>query len=69
MWMLTGDKEETAHSVAISCGFLDAANSLIKINGVSEEDISTQFQACLKAVSHNDVNLNQVDIVNPLSEK
>ena len=33
MWMLTGDKEETAHSVAISCGFIDANTKPIVIDG------------------------------------
>lgn len=28
VWMLTGDKEETAHSVAISCGIFNSKSEL-----------------------------------------
>jgi P-type E1-E2 ATPase len=37
LWMLTGDKEETAHSVAISCDFLDShsESKAFKVDGAN----------------------------------
>ena len=34
MWMLTGDKEETATNIAVSCGIIDQkSNAPLKIDG------------------------------------
>lgn len=38
VWMLTGDKGETAHTIAISCGLIDPKKH--KIEAVSENELS-----------------------------
>lgn len=39
VWMLTGDKFETAKQIAISCGLLDGEEQLFQITGPNHEDL------------------------------
>ena len=44
MWMLTGDKGETAKNIAISCGLIDEElNSPVTIDGVDKDTLTKQF--------------------------
>jgi magnesium-transporting ATPase (P-type) len=67
MWMLTGDKEETAHSVAVSCGFIDPSESCkpIVINGHNQAALKEQFENANKVLNISDVKIetNQVNDV------
>jgi P-type E1-E2 ATPase len=40
VWMLTGDKGETAHNIGISCGLIDPmAHHVYKIKGSNKETL------------------------------
>ena len=41
VWMLTGDKGETAHNIGISCGIIDErVQEIIKLDSVSKEQLT-----------------------------
>eukprot|EP00042_Codosiga_hollandica_P057034 m.836286 g.836286 ORF g.836286 m.836286 type:complete len:1147 (-) comp59483_c0_seq3:50-3490(-) len=37
MWMLTGDKQETAMSIAVSCGLVPSGSRMILLSGLTED--------------------------------
>jgi magnesium-transporting ATPase (P-type) len=55
VWMLTGDKKETAKNIAISCGLLDTVNTTsVDISAQSPEELHTQFDTALKRLLEGD---------------
>ena len=57
MWMLTGDKEETAKNIAVSCGFIDQkCNKPITIDGETQDSLNKQFTEGLKVVEADKVD-------------
>ena len=50
VWVLTGDKIETAINVAYSAELLDNSMGRLIIDGKSEEDVSNEIERALKEV-------------------
>lgn len=44
MWMLTGDKKETAINIGISCGLISENMALIKWNNSVDEVLADRMQ-------------------------
>ena len=40
MWMITGDKLETAESIGMSCKLFDQTTKIFRITELNEEDLS-----------------------------
>lgn len=73
VWMLTGDKEETAHSVAIACGIFNGTllNKPFKVNATDQEELRNQLEGYLKVLNVFDPfsEPNQVADENALKKK
>lgn len=55
VWMLTGDKKETANNIAISCGLLDKTNnSTVNIDAENKESLKKQFIEAFKIFEDQD---------------
>ncbi|EFC36194.1 predicted protein [Naegleria gruberi] len=54
MWMLTGDKQETAQQIALSCQLIDGLNSLHEISGQSTANLNECLVNILKLVKIQD---------------
>ena len=50
VWVLTGDKQETAINIGYSCKLLKNNSNLIKLNTSSLEETKTKINEQLKAV-------------------
>jgi phospholipid-transporting ATPase len=46
VWMITGDKQETAINIAVSCKLLTTSDSLLKCNANENNAVSTMQQVC-----------------------
>ncbi|KAI8885265.1 phospholipid-translocating P-type ATPase [Backusella circina FSU 941] len=53
IWVLTGDKVETAINIGFACNLLTKEMLLIKINASNEEEAVEQLEAALKKVKEN----------------
>jgi len=68
VWMLTGDKMETASSVAISCGMINPeTNEIHKIEAGAKDSTETQLENCRKAMCQDGGSLNSNSKVKPES--
>ncbi|KAL7715157.1 Phospholipid-transporting ATPase [Entamoeba marina] len=66
IWVITGDKMETAKSIGISCGLLN--HNVIQINHSSEDDCNNHLTQLLQQIQSNEltdfsliINANNVD--------
>eukprot|EP00164_Ancoracysta_twista_P003829 GFYU01005137.1.p1 GENE.GFYU01005137.1~~GFYU01005137.1.p1 ORF type:complete len:1530 (-),score=451.33 GFYU01005137.1:156-4745(-) len=50
IWVLTGDKRETAINIGYSCGLLDPKMNLIIVDGYSHEDTHSQVQDAQRSI-------------------
>jgi len=48
VWVLTGDKVETARSIGKSCMLINSQMSELKINATEENEMREQFDAAVK---------------------
>ena len=54
VWMLTGDKGETAQNIAISCGLIDPVlHSVIKIKNSDLGDLQNQIDSAYDKIKAN----------------
>lgn len=51
VWMITGDKQETAINIAVSCKLFTNTDSLLKCNANKQHAISKVEQVCFAALA------------------
>ena len=58
VWMLTGDKRETAKNIAISCGLIDKSQTdpELIIDGMDQQTLQKQFQDAREQIQVCDEN-------------
>lgn len=62
VWMLTGDKGETAHNIGISCGLVDPINHIShKISSLVVGELKEQMSFILKAADSNETSENKIN--------
>ncbi|KYR02985.1 P-type ATPase [Tieghemostelium lacteum] len=59
VWVLTGDKQETAINIGFSCHLLTSDMRIIILNGKTPEEVSSQIQNAIDAYFTEDVDQNQ----------
>lgn len=60
LWVLTGDKLETAVNIGYSCRLLDSATNLIKC--IAPQEVPTCFQACEAAITDSKGNKGPINL-------
>ncbi|KAF2070558.1 hypothetical protein CYY_008121 [Polysphondylium violaceum] len=55
IWVLTGDKQETAINIGFSCHLLNSDMRIIILNGKTEEEVQNQIQGAIDAYFSDDI--------------
>jgi P-type E1-E2 ATPase len=50
VWMLTGDKGETAHNIGISCGLIDKNYAVLKIESISKDEMENDLKSIINKI-------------------
>ncbi|KAN0043355.1 hypothetical protein ACTA71_011007 [Dictyostelium dimigraforme] len=59
VWVLTGDKQETAINIGFSCHLLTSDMRIIILNGNTQEDVHNQIQGAIDAYFSDDAENHQ----------